>query len=178
VANAWHYEAASNAWDAEYYYPMFAVSVSQSVSLSVCHAAHLGFTVQRWLNRSRCCFRRTLLEPMKHCVICVRRGSWFPHKNGRGSTFKFCDKISPERLKLETKFCVHTEGWGVNENYAKVGHKESRTESRDPLLSSLTASISQERLQLASLARAVCAVHLLQPLPNYFGLLFHYLITP
>jgi len=25
------------------------------VSLSVCHAAHLGFAVQKWPNKSRCC---------------------------------------------------------------------------------------------------------------------------
>jgi len=35
-----------------------------------------------------------------------------------------------------------------------------------------TAYISQERLQLQSPARVVYAVHLVQPLPNYFGLLF------
>jgi len=31
--------------------PMFAAFVCQSVY----HAVHLGFTVQKWLNRSRCC---------------------------------------------------------------------------------------------------------------------------
>jgi len=29
--------------------------VCLSVCLSVCHAAHLGFPVQKWLNRSKCC---------------------------------------------------------------------------------------------------------------------------
>jgi len=52
--------------------PMIAVSVRQSV----CHAAQLGFTVQKWLNESRCCLGWTLLGPMQHCV---RWGSWSPY---------------------------------------------------------------------------------------------------
>jgi len=51
--------------------PMFAVSVCQSV----CHAAQLGFTVQKRLNRSRSCLGWTLLGAKEHCV---RRGSWSP----------------------------------------------------------------------------------------------------
>jgi len=43
--------------------------------------------------------------------------------------------------------------------------------SRDLLLSPLTAYISQEQVQLASPAKAVCAVHSMRPLPNYVGLL-------
>jgi len=35
-----------------------------------------------------------------------------------------------------------------------------------------SATLSQERLQLQSPARAVCAVYSIQPLRNYFGLLF------
>jgi len=35
---------------------------------SVCHAAHLGFTVQKCLNGSRCCLRRTLLGA--HGTLC------------------------------------------------------------------------------------------------------------
>jgi len=36
--------------------------------------------------------------------------------------------------------------------------------------------ISQERLKLESLARAVCAVHSMLPLPNYFGLLLLFVL--
>jgi len=41
----------------------------------------------------------------------------------------------------------------------------------DLLTSGGNDTISQERLQLQSPAREVCAVHSMQPLPNYFGLL-------
>jgi len=44
--------------------------------------------------------------------------------------------------------------------------------SRDLLLNSAPAYISQEWLQLESPVHAVCAVHSMQPLPNYFGVLF------
>jgi len=37
-------------------------SVCLLVCLSVNHAVHLGFTVQKWLNGSRCRLRYTLLE--------------------------------------------------------------------------------------------------------------------
>jgi len=40
------------------------------------------------------------------------------------------------------------------------------------LLNSAAAYISREWLQLQSPVRAVCAVHSMQTLPNYFGLLF------
>jgi len=46
--------------------------------------------------------------------------------------------------------------------------------SHDLLLNSATAYISQEWLQLQS---PVCAVHLMQPLPNYFGLFMIFELT-
>jgi len=42
--------------------------------------------------------------------------------------------------------------------------------TRDLHLTSATPYMSQEWLQLESPACAVCAVHLMQPLPNYFGM--------
>jgi len=86
--------------------------VCPSVSLSVCHAAHLTFTVQKRLNRSRCCLVWTFTG---HCFIYEGPD---PHRQGRGRIVAFWDP-----------------------------------------------------LQLQIPARAVCAVHSMQPLPNYFGFL-------
>jgi len=66
---------------------------------------------------------------------------------------------------------VHIRGCGSYPKLRKVGYSEVWVWSRDPLLTSATAYISQERLQLQSPARAVCVVHSMQPLPNHFGLL-------
>jgi len=49
--------------------------------------------------------------------------------------------------------------------------------SLDLLLTSATPYMSQERLNSETPARAVCAVHSMQPLPNYFGLLFSLLAS-
>jgi len=59
---------------------------------------------------------------------------------------------------------------GPNENYAIVGHWRLGAGSRDLVLISATAYISQKRLQLQNPAQ--CAAYSKQPLPNYFGLLF------
>jgi len=46
--------------------------VCLSVCQSVCHAAHLGFTVQKWLNDQYAIWGEQSCGSMKHCV---RRGS-------------------------------------------------------------------------------------------------------
>jgi len=66
----------------------------RSVRLSVYHAARLGFTVQKWLNRSKCCLGELSCESMKHCVRC---GSLSPRREGS----KRClGELSCEPMKL------------------------------------------------------------------------------
>jgi len=85
----------------------------RGVCLSVCHAAQLGFAVQKWLNR----FIKMLFG------VNTPGGPWNtvldggpdPPKRGRGEpTFKFWDTphISGMAEARELKFCVHIEGWG------------------------------------------------------------------
>jgi len=159
---------------------MFAVFACQSVCLS------------RGLSRPHCA---KIAEQIKILFgvnthggpynIALDVGADSPHREGRGGpTFKFLDPLlSSERLKLETwNFaCIQRDG-DPNENYAhtptaadqkqrQIGYSGILGWSRDLLLNSATAYISQKRLQLESPERAVCAVHSMQPLLNYFGLL-------
>jgi len=46
----------------------------------------------------------------------------------------------------DLKFCMHTEGLGPNEIYAKLGHRESG--SRELIINFETLLLSMERLQL------------------------------
>jgi len=57
------------------------------------------------------------------------------------------------------------------QKFARLGHRWAG--SRDQLLNFGTP-LSPERLKLDTPARALCVVHSMQPLPNYFGLLFRY----
>jgi len=52
------------------------VSVRQSFRLSVCHAAQLGFTVQKRQNGSKCCLGRTLLGAHGPDAPTVREGTY------------------------------------------------------------------------------------------------------
>jgi len=78
--------------------PIFEVSVSQSV----CHTAQLGFTVQKWLNGSRCCLGWTLLGVRKHCV---RQESWSPHSED-GELGKIFKKLWTHYIS-HSYFAVH-----------------------------------------------------------------------
>jgi len=60
---------------------------------------------------------------------------------------------------------------GPNENYAK----KNIAGSRDMRLNFWITLVYQERLQLESSARAIGAMHSMQPLPSYFGLLAIYI---
>jgi len=94
-----------------------------SICLSVCHVAHLGFTVQKWLNRSSAVWGEHSWGPMEHCV---RHGSWsLPHREGEEAQFWILGPLlSSERLQLETwNFACIQRGRGPNENYTKVGHR-------------------------------------------------------
>jgi len=81
--------------------PMIVASVCQSV----CHAAQLSFTVQKWLNRSRCCLGWTLPGSMKHCI---RHGSWSPQRWVIWPTFECWDPlhISGTATSVESPACA------------------------------------------------------------------------
>jgi len=73
-----------------------------------------------------------------------------------GPTFKFWDPSHLQKAEArDLKFCRHIHGaYPIR----KVGYSGSWVGSRDLLLNSATAYISQELLQLQSLAHTVCAL--------------------
>jgi len=76
-------------------------------------------------------------------------------------------------------FCVLIEGWGPNPNCAKVSHRAYEPGSRD--LHLIPGTIIRGTAEaIDSSACSVCVMHSMQPLPNYFGLLFYvtYLLRP
>jgi len=69
----------------------------------------------------------------------------------------------------DLKFCMRTDMRALTETVEqKVGIRGSGVGSRDLLLTSATHYIYHKQLKLVSPA---CAVHSMQPLPDYFGLL-------
>jgi len=75
----------------------------------------------------------------------------------------------------DVKFCVRIHGCGSYPKLCKVGYSWVLGGARDLFLNSATAYISEEWLQLQSPVHAECVVLSMQPLPNYFGLLFTYM---
>jgi len=87
------------------------------------------------------------------------------------SNFKFWDFLLFPAKARHLQFCVHIDCWGPNQNYAKVLHPGSGSGSRDYTFDFADPFVSLECPKLDTPARAVCVVHSMQPLPNYFGLL-------
>jgi len=84
-----------------------------SVRQSVCHPAQLGFTVQKWLNRSRCCLGWTLLEA--HGTLCYM-GVLISPQTGGGD---------PSYLRNGWNFaCIYT--CGSYPKLCTVGYSGSR----------------------------------------------------
>jgi len=79
---------------------------------------------------------------------------------------------SPGRLKLDIKFCVHVNGCWSCPKLRKVGYSR--------IMGGVTWPTFKfcDRLHISGTATAtVLCVHSMQPLPNYFGLLFKVPIT-
>jgi len=100
---------------------MHAVHEMQPIITNVrcLSVTQLSFTVQKWLNRSRCCLGWTLLgAPGTLCYT----GVLIPHRQGEGDLhLNFgTPLVSPERLKLETWnfVCVYMAAEPI-QNYAK-----------------------------------------------------------
>jgi len=66
------------------------VTDDHGVCLSACHVAQVGFTVQKWLNTSRCCLGWTL--PRAHGTV-LDKGPDPPQRGGGGPTFKFWNRL-------------------------------------------------------------------------------------
>jgi len=70
-----------------------------SICQSLCHPAHLGFTVQKWLNGSRCCL---VEHSWGRWNIVLDVGPDSPQRGGGGPVLNFgTPLLSSERLKLE-----------------------------------------------------------------------------
>jgi len=82
--------------------PMFAVSV--------CHAAHLGLKNAKMDEQMKILFGvNTPGGPWSD-----RRGSWSPHKEGKGEHFQILGPRHTSEMAeaKDLQFCVHVEGWG------------------------------------------------------------------
>jgi len=67
--------------------------------------------VQKWLNRSRCCFGVNTPEGPWKSVLKV--GPYFPTEKEMGAVLNFgTPPIFRTAEARDLKFCVHIEGWG------------------------------------------------------------------
>jgi len=83
------------------------------VCQSFCHADQSSFTVQKWLNGSRCCWGEHFWGSMEHCV---RRGP-DPLQTEGGELGKMLPIVDSQHISRmaeprDLKFCVHTEDRG------------------------------------------------------------------
>jgi len=130
--------------------------------------------MQKLLNGSRSCFRVNTLGVSRNLVL-----DWSadPHIEGEGKILKILPIVDPLHISRlaearELKFGMLTEGSKLCKSRSYVvwiGVMLPTFKFLDPL-------VFLEWLMLDTSACAEYAVHLVQSLPNYFGLLFGFFV--